>query len=890
MSDTSTYQIARLGFVANHSNKVKDGSRYDKYFPKAQGTYDIVIPNGTVRKTVEEMDSFVRETLVDTEKIAPLLRGKDLADTCRKVYNFWFEHCKYKLDKEGVEELRRPRRAWHDGQILARNGNSQAGIDCDCFSIAVASTLLNLNITCKFRVTKYDANWQHVYIVVPLPEDPTKYYVIDCVLDEFNYQKTYTDKFDHKMEAKTLLGGIPIARLGSVGNATIDNSEELERILSGCHFNRMDETINGLGETMSVEGNSAMLKHIYDNLVATRDYIRKNPNSVDVIGGAKNHLKMLDAAVAMFWTPKRDQVLADLERAEEKWNTVPSMGIVEDSEDFEIMGIMEDDFDADSEDQDDQDILDGLGKGFLKKIVKKATDSQKKVANKIVDQHKTAGQKFFSNVKTAVKAVDKVNKNIVKNIVAAKKTVDNKVKEAAKKAIVKTKEVAKKAGALIKKFLIMSNPLTLLMRAGFLLAIKENVFHMAERLLPGVLSQSEAARKNVSESLWKRSVDGYDKVAKVFEAIGGKRKNLEKALKTGRASKKKGLAGVDGLGEPYSVAAAIIAAASVILTAISKMAQAGITRRAQRDKYAHEEKIAATNAAAAKKKSVNGLGEDIIEEPIVEEPTVEESAPIDEEVTANTDAKAEADGSEIMDEIPAVVEEGQKQGWGKKMVAAIKRWFSNRKNKKSGEESAASTIAEEQADSTSVENSEVPAIEAQNTSEADAIEAAAWKAADLAGSAAVQSGLSEAEAVQAALKAYTDAGGVDPSQFQQEGTSVATLQEKALAAAEKAAASKAAYEAVVKGGGGAFASVGKFIKNNPGTTAVIAVFALGTLALVFDVAGIRTKMFGGPKKAATPKLSINGFGKVVKYRKGKKVKKSKKFLTKGSHVKRIIMK
>lgn len=884
MSDTSTYQIARLGFVANHSNKVKDGSRYDKYFPKAQGTYDIVIPNGTVRKTVEEMDSFVRETLVDTEKIAPLLRGKDLADTCRKVYNFWFEHCKYKLDKEGVEELRRPRRAWHDGQILARNGNSQAGIDCDCFSIAVASTLLNLNITCKFRVTKYDANWQHVYIVVPLPEDPTKYYVIDCVLDEFNYQKTYTDKFDHKMEAKTFLGGIPIARLGSIGNATIDNSEELERILSGCHFNRMDETINGLGETMSVEGNSAMLKHIYDNLVATRDYIRKNPDSVDVIGGAKNHLKMLDAAVAMFWTPKRDQVLADLERAEEKWNTVSSMGTVEDAEDFEIMGVMEDDFDADSDDQDDQDILDGLGKGFLKKIVKKATDTQKKVANKIVDQHKTAGQKFFSNVKTAVKAVDKVNKNIVKNIVAAKKTVDNKVKEAAKKAIVKTKEVAKKAGALIKKFLIMSNPLTLLMRAGFLLAMKVNVFHMAERLLPGLLTQSEAAKKNVSESLWKRSVIGYDKVAKVFEAIGGKRKNLEKAIKTGRASKKKGLAGVDGLGEYVSTAAAVIAAAGVIVAAVIKMAEAGITKRAASDKYAHEEKMVALETK--KQKSVNGFGEDVSEEPVIEEPQTD---PV-EETTPTSDTESESDGSEIMDEIPAYADEAQKQGWGKKMIAAIKRWFSKRKNKKDGEENAESLVAEEQADSTSVENSEVPAIEAQSTSDADAIEAAAWKAADLAGSAAVQSGLSEAEAVQAALKAYTAAGGVDPSQFQQEGTSVSTLQEKALAAAEKAAASKAAYEAIVKGGGGAFASVGKFIKNNPGTTAVIAVFALGTLALVFDVAGIRTKMFGGPKKAATPKLSINGFGKVVKYRKGKKVKKSKKFLTKGSHVKRIIMK
>ncbi|HEY0029150.1 MAG TPA: hypothetical protein VGC65_00215 [Bacteroidia bacterium] len=878
MSQETTYPIARLGFVATHGHKVKDGSQYDKYFPKSSGTYQIVNPNGTVKKTVDEMDAFCRETLADTEKIAPMLRGKTLGETCKKVFNFYFEHCKYKLDKEGVEELRRPKRAWRDGQILARNPATfdEAGIDCDCFSIAVASTLLNLNISCKFRIAKYDGTWQHVYVIVPLPEDPSRCYIIDCVLDQFNEQKDYTDKFDHRMEAKTLLGGIPIARLSGVGSATIDNSEELDRILSGCHFSKMDQTIDGLGET--VEANSPMLKHIYDQLVATRDYISKNPNSVDVIGGAKNHLKMLNAAIAKFWTPQREKVLADLERAEEDWNAnTRTLGELEDAEDSYMMGLMSDDFETDSEDPNDIEILEGLGKGFLKKAASKLKSTQKK----IVDQHKAVGQKFFSNVKTAVKAVDKVNRNIVKNIVAAKKTVDAKVKDAAKKAIVKTKEVAKKAGALIKKFLIMSNPLTLLMRAGFLLAMKENVFHMAERLLPGVLSQSEAAKKNVSESLWKRSVIGYDKVAKVFEAIGGKRSNLEKALKTGRAGKKKGLAGsVGGLGEPYSIAAAVIAAASVILTAVSKMAQAGITRKSAKDKYEHEQKMA---EAAAKQKNpksknaVDGLGEDIaepvVDEPVIDEPVVDEvSTPEGSDLPVDAD-KPESDGSGIMDEIPAVVEEGQKQGWGKKMVAAIKRWFSNRKNKKSGEESAEPVLAEEQADSSSVSPTEVPAIEAQSTSEADAKEAAAWKAADVAGTLAAQNGATEAEAVLAAQNAYKAAGGVDPSQFAKEGATVAELQASALAAAEKAAASKAAYEAIKNGGGGAFASVGKFIKNNPGTTAVIALVGLTALAFAFNVGGIRTKVFSAAKKTTpAPRLSINGFGKISKSKKSKKPK------------------
>ena len=63
----------------------------------------------------------------------------------------------YKLDKKGLEQLRRPARTWAD---------RKSGVDCDCMSIFASSILTNLQIPHKFRITKYSQDsWQHVYVI-----------------------------------------------------------------------------------------------------------------------------------------------------------------------------------------------------------------------------------------------------------------------------------------------------------------------------------------------------------------------------------------------------------------------------------------------------------------------------------------------------------------------------------------------------------------------------------------------------------------------------------------------------------------------------------------------------------------------------------------------------
>jgi hypothetical protein len=544
-------EIALLGLIADHQRKIKPGLEYDKYFPKAAGTEKMVTYDGTVQDTIKTMDKMVFDTLPDTAKIAPLLKGKTLAETCENIWNFIYNHIQYKLDREGVEELRRPRRTW--------SMDRTTGVDCDCMSLFAGSILANLNIPFKFRVTKYSAQWQHVYVIVPLPEEQSKYYVIDCVLNSFNEEKPYTGKFDHTMKTATL-SGIPIAMLGSVGDATAENSDELKNILNGTHFN-ISDNLQGLGDVDAIS--KKMLDKFLDHLVATRDYIAKNPDPLVLVGGAGEHLKMLDYAIKHWNTPQRDAALDALAKQEDKWNAInaPVSGVGDTAADDEMLYV---------------DGIGEIGKFSLKKV----------------------GNNLFNAVKAGVKSVE----------VVAKKVADTA------KTDIKAAGATLKAGlAKVGKFLVKYNPLTLLMRAGILAAMHVNLFGMAERLLPGLLSQSEAAAKGVPASLWQKSKDGYEKVAQEFEKIGGDRKKLEKHIREGRAGKKKNLAGFGTLGDPLT-ATAIISAAIPILSMSAKMSDAGVSA----SKY----KAAASTHA----KAINGsIGDDTATDTPVPESEIQDT-------------------------------------------------------------------------------------------------------------------------------------------------------------------------------------------------------------------------------------------------------------------------
>ena len=336
--------------VTSGYRAIKDGSRYNPYFPPPDERDRVIIDDGEVTDTVELMEKVVWKYLDDTKRIAPLLRRPSTHETCKAIWEFIYGYVQYKLDKRGLEQLRRPARSWAE---------RATGVDCDCMSIFASSILTNLKIPHKFRITKYSQDsWQHVYVIVPTT-GANKYCVIDAVVSEFNYEKKYTDKMDYDMNLK----GINVAVLSGVsGNDHYD--AVMATSLSGI----------GLGATT----NQSDLDKLYQNLVATRNAVAQNPGLVSIVDDPKALMKMLDYAIGYWYTDKRNEALEVLSKNEAQLNMsngVSSIGgIAFDNDELALSGV--------------------TVKGYF---------------TNVKNTVKTVGQKVGQAAKVAVKAVVKYN-------------------------------------------------------------------------------------------------------------------------------------------------------------------------------------------------------------------------------------------------------------------------------------------------------------------------------------------------------------------------------------------------------------------------------------------------------------------------------------------------
>lgn len=179
--------------------RLKDGSAYDRFFPKAKGVKQIVIQSGaTVESTIELVKKAVSSTLHETKALAQHLSGNNRLSTSQNIYNFIIDFIQYRLDNlaedvQATERVRTPARSWHD---------RKAGVDCEDFSILISSVLTNLGIPHSMRITKYGgkSSWQHIYVVVP---DGNKMITVDPVVDyRFNYEVPYSEKRDYPMPVR----------------------------------------------------------------------------------------------------------------------------------------------------------------------------------------------------------------------------------------------------------------------------------------------------------------------------------------------------------------------------------------------------------------------------------------------------------------------------------------------------------------------------------------------------------------------------------------------------------------------------------------------------------------------------------------------------------------
>lgn len=193
---------------ARKVRNIRPGYEYDHLFPPANGNDKTVRRFATVNDTVSFIPKVVRDTLWHTEGIAKRLKGVNVYDTCKKVWQFVYDHIQYKKDKTGYEQVRSPARVWHD---------RSSGVDCDCYSVFISSILTNLGIRHILRITKYSQNYfQHIYPVVP---HGSRHITIDCVTDRFDYEVPYSEKKDYPMDLQYLDGfdGLDGEALGLFG-------------------------------------------------------------------------------------------------------------------------------------------------------------------------------------------------------------------------------------------------------------------------------------------------------------------------------------------------------------------------------------------------------------------------------------------------------------------------------------------------------------------------------------------------------------------------------------------------------------------------------------------------------------------------------------------------
>ena len=237
---------------SKYQREIESGKEFDHLFPRATGTDKTIRQDAGVEDTLAFIMKNTPKTLFHTKQIAAKLQGKNLYDTCHRVWDFVYNHVQYKKDKPGTEQVRSPRRVWY---------NRATGVDCDCYTSFISSILLNLGIAHKLRIAIYNpANgYQHIYPVVPKDgkldydlKDREDYIVIDCVKDRFDDEQSFLQIKDYPMKLDYLDG---IEDRGTSHNTEASELAELAwgDTDLGSWWSRLTNT-NGLKRTIhSVE-------------------------------------------------------------------------------------------------------------------------------------------------------------------------------------------------------------------------------------------------------------------------------------------------------------------------------------------------------------------------------------------------------------------------------------------------------------------------------------------------------------------------------------------------------------------------------------------------------------------------------------------------------------
>lgn len=199
--------------IAANGRRVRSGKEFEDLFPPATGNDLTIKKSADVSDTVKFIQDKVPEIAWQTEKFARYIKGKTLEESCSNIWHWVYDHIPYAKDEKGIEQIRSPRRTFHDRN--KRNKDGSIGVDCDCYTVFISSILFNLNIPHFYRITKYyndrgeTPRWQHIYVVVPksgsLKSNVTAredYITLDVVKDDYDEEQPYLEHKDFKAKMR----------------------------------------------------------------------------------------------------------------------------------------------------------------------------------------------------------------------------------------------------------------------------------------------------------------------------------------------------------------------------------------------------------------------------------------------------------------------------------------------------------------------------------------------------------------------------------------------------------------------------------------------------------------------------------------------------------------
>ncbi len=492
-----------------------------------------------INDTIPNLKRIVLENYPAVEGLACYLEGNTEEETYHNIWDYVRNNVEYQNDEKGKEQLRRPQRTLSD-----KTG------DCDDMSILISSMLTVLGCDHELYVTAYRKKdeWQHIY---PVAFDRNgERYVIDCVpeIPYFNYEAyPIKNKIIINMKLEELAGGKDanivteltqpfdldsleglsndeelVSIQGLLGNiAIVDEEEEYDTMLSGSELKQnmvMKQLMDAKNALEKELSSPTEMSQLNDNKLD----LQLVNNIIDKIDDEDAFDEAIDLAI-------RKGTLYQ--------NFYKTIGVAMDDAVNGLSGKDDDFYYLKSLENDNAhevltDEINGLGKGFLKKI-----------GNKI----KKGVQQFKENHPKLAKVAQAFNK---------------------------------------------FNPATVTIRKSMEPFIRANTFQMAEKMAVGYSTEEQAKNLGYTKAEWQQFVDAKDKAEQKWVALGGEKDYFRKMIMNGVGAKK---AGLKGLGIAPVIIAAVTKVFGVVIDIFKKLKLKRKDGTVIEDKTTTDTEPAATN-------------------------------------------------------------------------------------------------------------------------------------------------------------------------------------------------------------------------------------------------------------------------------------------------------